>query len=176
MGLNGVAGTRKSNTSFCRRYTSNGGDPAIRFRSAVDSIPAWHQRLRTVQIYQGDGIELCKRVEDKAGTVIYCDPPYVEKGSAYLHDFESEDHDRLAETLRRFEKTRVVVSYYEHPRVREMYPESHWQWIPLSLTKALVSSARRDTEGEVVKAPEVLLVNRVGGFRDVADMFGEPTP
>lgn len=162
MGKNGVAGTRDANTAFCRRFTSNGGDPATRFRNAVDSIPPWHQRLRGVQIYQTDGIRIIERIEDKAGVVIYADPPYLVKGSAYNHDFQdgfmgqNNDHERLAAALGRFKKTRVVVSYYEHPALAAMYPG--WTVRNCHMTKAMVSQGKREANNIVV-APEVLLIN-----------------
>lgn len=156
MGRNGVAGTRSSNTAFCVRYTSNGGDPATRFGSAVESIEAWHERLKGVVILEQDGIELCGRIEDKPGTVIYADPPYLVKGAKYRHDFTEADHDRLAEQLRRLVKTRVVVSYYDHPRLAALYPG--WLKRPVKATKAMVNQGLRDSGG-ATEAPEVLLIN-----------------
>lgn len=156
MGRNGVCGTRSSNTAFCVRFTSNGGDPGIRFRSAVESIPAWHQRLRGVCILRRDAFEMLERIEDKDGTVIYCDPPYVRKGASYVHDFADADHSRLATLLRRFTKTRVVVSYYDEPELREMY--DGWTFRSLDATKAMVNQGMRDSTG-ATKAPEVLIIN-----------------
>lgn len=156
MGRNGVAGTRSSNTAFCVRYTSNGGDPATRFGSAVESIGSWHERLRGCVILEEDGIELCGRIEDKPGTVIYADPPYLVKGAKYRHDFSDDDHQRLATALARFTKTRVVVSYYEHPRLTSLY--QGWTVRQIDANKAMVNQGMRDSGG-AVKAPEVLLIN-----------------
>jgi len=156
MGRNGLAGMRTSNTAFCVRYTSNGGDPSVRFRSAVDSIPGWHQRLRGVWILQRNAFDLLERVEDKRGTVIYCDPPYVTKGASYVHDFKPEDHARLAVLLRRFKETRVVVSYYDNEHLAEWYPG--WTKRALKATKAMVNQGMRDKAGRT-DAPEVLLMN-----------------
>lgn len=173
MGRNGVAGTRAANTAFCVRYTSNGGDPAIRFASAVDSIPAWHDRLRRVAILERDAFELLDRIEDKAGTVIYADPPYLVKGAQYLHDFADADHQRLADLLRRFEKTRVVVSYYDHPELARLYPG--WTNRRIEVTKAMVNQGMRDKAG-AAKATEVLLINGESFVeRQDGGLFGEPS-
>lgn len=158
-GRNGVAGTANYNQGFCRRFTKNGGHAAKRFASAVESIPDWWDRLRGVTILSADAFTLIPKIEDAKGVVIYCDPPYIEKGAKYLHDFTGGDHARLAEQLGRFEETRVVVSYYDHPRLAELYPATRWTKIPLKATKALVNQGMRDKEGAVA-APEVLLVNR----------------
>jgi DNA adenine methylase len=156
MGRNGVAGTRASNTAFCVRYTSNGGDSAVRFKSAVSSIPAWAHRLTGVTVLTRDGFEILERIEDKPGTVIYCDPPYFSKGAKYVHDFEADDHERLASLLSRFKKTRVVVSYYAHDRLKELYPD--WTVTRLKETKAMVNQGMRDKKG-ATDAPECLIIN-----------------
>ena len=155
-GMNGVAGTASSNMGFARRFTNNGGHAAKRFAGAVDSIPAWRRRLRCVSILSADGIELCEKIEDAAGTVIYADPPYLVKGCKYKHDFDWLAHRRLAKALTRFQKTRVVVSYYQHPDLASMYPG--WTVRDCTMTKSLVSQGRRDKENNTV-SPEILLIN-----------------
>jgi DNA adenine methylase len=64
MGKSGVAGSKSYRMGVCARYTKNGGHGARRFVSSVDSIPAWHDRLRAVTILSRDGIELCEKIED----------------------------------------------------------------------------------------------------------------
>jgi DNA adenine methylase len=161
-GRNGVAGSNGGN-GFCVRYSSKGGQPAKRWQSTVESIPAWRRRLDGVTILSECGIEICGRIEDLAGTVIYCDPPYLVKGEKYVHDFKSEDHKRLALALQRYDKTKVVVSYYDHPELDLLYPG--WAKIKCHTTKAMVSSGKRDSWHKTV-APEVLLVNR-----DIEELF-----
>jgi len=156
MGMNGVAGTRPANLGFARRFTANGGSPAKRFEGAVSSIPAWRRRLRNVTVLRGDGLELLAKIDDVPGTAIYCDPPYLVKGAKYLHDFAAADHARLASILQRFKLARVIVSYYAHPLLAELYPG--WTVVNCSVTKSMVSSGKRDGEN-TVKAPEVLLIN-----------------
>ena len=156
MGRNGVSGTAASNITVAARYTSNGGSGSLRFRSAVESVPAWHDRLKAVQIRRGDAIEMAERVEDAPGTVIYADPPYIEKGAKYLHDFAEEDHARLAAALTAKRRTRVVVSYYEHPTVRALYPG--WTVVECPFTKGLANQGARGAKGPTV-APEILLIN-----------------
>lgn len=158
LGRNGCIGTKQFNNNFCVRYTSNGGATAHRWRSAVGSIPDWHERLKGVVVLEADGIAVCERVEDKAGTAIYADPPYLSKGASYVHDFDADDHRRLAEALRRFTRTRVVVSYYAHPRLADLY--HGWRVIELASTKALANQGRAAAARGAVSAPEVLLVNQ----------------
>jgi len=155
-GMNGVAGTATNNMGFARRFTKNGGHAAKRFAGAVDSIPAWRRRLRHVSILSSDGIELCEKIEDADGVVIYADPPYLVKGCSYLHDFDWLAHRRLAKALCRFKKTRVVVSYYAHPDLAVLYPG--WTIRDCMMTKSLVSQGRRDKQNDTA-SPEILLIN-----------------
>lgn len=155
LGRNGSLGTTSGN-NFCVRYTANGGSPGKRFESAVESIPQWRERMRGVIILNLDAFEMLARIDDADGNAIYADPPYFTKGAKYEYDFDSVDHERLADLLQRFKKTRVVLSYYDHPAIDRLYPA--WQKIDCSKTKSLVSAGKRD-KGNTTVAPEVLLVN-----------------
>lgn len=157
-GRNGVAGTQSYNQGFCVRYTKNGGHAATRWNSAVESIPAWHSRLRNVTILNRNGFEILERLEDGEGCAVYCDPPYLVKGAKYIHDFEEADHKRLADLLGRFHRTRVVVSYYDHPLLAELYPADRWRKRAIEVSKSLVNQGLRNKQGGT-KAQEVLLVN-----------------
>ncbi len=158
MGLNGVSGTARCNYQFALRWCSGGGQGATRWASVVNSMPAWHKRLQSVLIVQRDAIEVLDNIKDEEGTAIYCDPPYFEKSDKYVHDFTAEDHKRLAASLKRFEKSRVVVSYYDHPKIKLLYEG----WCRAEVAKSR-QSLRNATRGEKKKPrkeqTEVLLVN-----------------
>ncbi len=160
-GRNGVAGTSDYNRHFCARFTHGGGNPAVRYSGAISSIPAWRQRLRRVAIYRMDAFDHLARIADEKGTVIYCDPPYFEKGFRYIHDFAEADHGRLAGALARFRRARVVLSYYEDPRLDVLYPARHsgqgWTRRSLVCPKRLGLASGRGSRAN--NAPEVLLIN-----------------
>lgn len=122
MGINGVSGTQRCNYAFALRWCKGGGQGAIRWTNVADSLPAWHRRLKNVVIVQKDAFYLLENIKDESGTVIYADPPYFTKNNKYVHDFEDPDHGRLAELLGRFKHTRVIVSYYDDPRLEKLYP------------------------------------------------------
>lgn len=157
LGRNGVAGTQSYNQGFCVRYTAKGGHAAKRWQSAVNSIPAWRRRLANVTILRRDAFELLERIDDNKDTAIYIDPPYIEKGAKYIHDFEEKDHVRLAEMLKRFRRAKVIVSYYQHPKLKELY--EGWQQRRIEVSKSLVNQGMRDSKGKV-KVIEVLLTNQ----------------
>ncbi len=170
MARNGTAGTARADYQMAVRWTKGGGSPTVRWTNAVDSIPAWHRRLQNVVILQRVAFRIFDRFEDVEGTAIYCDPPYIaesrtamtkSKGSSYLHEFDhsngmfGNDHIRLAEVLKRYKKARVVLSYYDHSIIRDLYKD--WIFIKRSRQKHLHSQSGRGFKPKV--APEIIIVN-----------------
>ncbi len=72
-----------------------------------------------------------------------------------MFDLDDAGHQRLADSVKRFRKARVVVSYTDHPRLAELYPARQWQ------KKVLSYKAREGRGAKVpkIKPPEVLLIN-----------------
>ncbi len=174
MGRNGVSGSARTNYQMAVRWTPGGGGGGKRFRAAVDSIPAWHQRLRNVCILRRDAFELIGKIEDVPRVALYVDPPYFHEtrgnggGSRYEHDFEDGDHQRLAKLLARFQHARVVVSYYDDPRLAQLY--AGWTKLDCSRNKNLHVQNRRGATKSI--APEVLLINGPSYAADTS-LFGD---
>lgn len=180
-GRNGTAGSASMSFKICVRWTPNGGSATTRFRSAVESIPAWHERLRNVVILTRDAFDVHPSIPDEQGIALYCDPPYLHStrsgngDGGYRHDFAEaaaapgsggifgqqapqDHHARLAAQLARFKLTRVVVSYYDHPRLKQLYPPAAgWRHVAKTMTKNLHVQNRRGIGKR--EAPEVLIVN-----------------
>lgn len=159
MGLNGVSGTERCNYAFALRWAGGGGHGAARWRNTVASIPAWHKRLRNVIIIQRDAFEVVDNIKDEAGTVVYCDPPYIDKSDKYIHDFAAGDHQRLAQSLRRFQEALVVVSYYDHPEIAALY--DGWTKIDVKKSRQSLRNATRGKKKKPRKLQvEVLFSNK----------------
>ena len=174
MGRNGTAGTAREEYQIAVRWTKGGGSPTIRWRNAVESLPWWHQRLANVVILTRDAFCILDRFEDVETTALYIDSPYLldtrsgtEKSSRYKHDFDElvqdprdsekmiDKHELLALMLQKYTRARIVVSYYEHPRLHELY--AGWTFIDHLTIKRLHTQNGR---GERVQAaPEVLIIN-----------------
>lgn len=167
MGRNGYCGLKKSERgrTVAVRWTPNGGHGGQRFASAVDSIPAWHNRLRRTLILRRDAFDLLARIDDVSNVAIYVDPPYLVKSDSYLHDLTPEDHVRLAAALARFRSARVVVSYYEHPRLADLYPG--WTKRTFDVAKNTGHTQHRGKAGK--RATEVLLINGPSRVAPAAD-------
>jgi DNA adenine methylase len=163
-GRNGFSGTKGSDkSSFSVRWTPSGGHGGQRFHSAVESIPAWHHRLRRVTILQRDAFDVINNIDDHPQVALYCDPPYLAKAAEYEHDFTADggifadDHTRLAQALSRFTRARIVVSYYRHERLAELYPPERWTVVDCSMSKGLHNAGKRGNTAR--EAPELLIVN-----------------
>lgn len=164
-GPSGLAGTTRK-PRFAVRNTTSGGTVAARWRAVADSIPWWHERLRNVEFRCRDAFELIEACPDQEGTVLYADPPYLPEtrtAGEYVFDFTDDSdrrkktqHERLADALRRFRKTKVVVSLYQCGRADGLY--AGWKVIPLSAPRKMKHTAGGGQQ--TVAAPEVLYVNR----------------
>lgn len=172
MGRNGETGLDKAwldqLKGFCLRWTVSGGDPSVRWVRVLQSVPMWHKWLSEKTTYLcRDAIAVITDVPDDADVMLYCDPPYLHetRGNArYRVDsddntgtmFEAGDfHDKLACALDRFKKTRVVVSYYAHERLKRLYPSRDgWEHIDMAMNKALTNVRGA---GDTI-AKEVLIV------------------
>lgn len=161
MGINGVSGTARINYHFALRWCRGGGQGATRWQSVVSSMPAWHRRLRNVVIIRRDAFELLGNIKDESGVAIYCDPPYFEKSNKYVHEFDDESHIKLAESLRRFVKSKVIISYYDCLQVRELY--EGFEVIEIGKSYASLRNATRGKKKKPRKEQvEVLITNRAG--------------
>jgi len=173
MGRNGTAGTLCADYQIAVRWTHRGGSPTLRFRHAVESIPAWHRRLQNVVILNRDALRILDRFEDDPQTAIYVDPPYpletrnCHSGKGfYVHEFEPPredlfsprrgDHERLAEILHDYKRARIVLSSYDCLRIRSLYPR--WTLLECRMKKMLGRSNNRGPDAGQW-APEILLIN-----------------
>lgn len=149
MGRSGNAGTEKEFTGGLPvRWNANGGDSNTRYRSAVQSLAAWGRIMQRCNFTTLDFGEFLGKCKDEQGHGIYCDPPFPAGGELYRHKFTEADHRRLCTLLGGFKKTRVVIRYYDHPLVRELYAGPQWAWKELT--------GRKSSNAD---APEVLISN-----------------
>jgi site-specific DNA-adenine methylase len=150
MSRSGVAGTGGEFTGgLAVRYNAGGGDSVVRFQNAARGLVAWRREFRRCQFTTEDAFAVIeRRVKDADGTGVYCDPPFPGPGDAYAHTFGEDGQRRLARLLAGFTKARVVARFYDHPLIRELYPEGRWRW--------LRQAGRKQTNDA---APEVLIVN-----------------
>lgn len=89
-------------------------DPVSAYLSAVEGLPAVHDRLSKVVIFSEDAKQLIER-EDNDVTLFYLDPPYPKESrtakDAYKHEMTDEQHHELLDVLLAC-KGKVILSTY----------------------------------------------------------------
>jgi DNA adenine methylase len=85
---------------------------------------------------------------------VYADPPYVKAGpQLYRHALDTMDHARLADCLKSC-RAAWVLSYDDHPLVRELYSWARIESVAVTYTCAEVREVVRRKNREVVITPE----------------------
>src|SRR6266705_6704282 len=107
------------------KNTSRAGMSGVvsRWLGSVDALPDIALRLLRVQIENRPAIEVI-RLYDSAGTLFYCDPPYVHStrgdSKAYAFEMTNEGHRELAKVLDRA-NGKVAVSGYRSDPMDTLY-------------------------------------------------------
>lgn len=116
------------------RWKADGGDSMVRFRSAIRALVPFSRCLRRCTFETMDAFDFLARCEDLPGHGLYVDAPWPEQGRKYKHNAgqtnaeERSWHTHLRDALLRFQLTRLVVRFGEHPLISELYPEREWSW------------------------------------------------
>lgn len=123
-----MGGGQRYKTGWCHTNTTqHGKNLAVKFKSTIDSLEEYVERLRTVQIEHMDAINLIPK-HDFKGTLIYIDPPYMmntRKQKYYKEEMTIEDdHQRLLDTILQLKKAMVIVSGYDN----ELYNSKLANW------------------------------------------------
>lgn len=150
-----------SRSSIDGDFLSSGFSSSIKrnssesYRETIESLEEFSERLRGVIIENLDFRDLIPKY-DSRDTLFYCDPPYFGL-SHYPHGFEYRDHYELSKMLKRIEG-KFALSYYEDPRVYELYPPDEFVYLKKDVPKW--SSLVREEEGEKrPRAIELLILN-----------------
>ncbi len=109
------------------RWRAGGGDSAVRYRSAANSLLFWMKELRRVTLLCVDFRDFLAHTKDASDSGLYVDAPWPEDGDLYLHKFTEDDHRELAVRLTRYTKTRVVIRFGDHPLIHDLYPKEIWE-------------------------------------------------
>ncbi len=90
---------------------------------------------------------------DSPTTYIYLDPPYWKTENYYNnHDFDREDHERLANVLHGIQG-KFSLSYYDFELLHEWFPETQYRW-----EKKLFAKAAAAKKGKTQNMGEELLI------------------
>ena len=126
----------------------------LSFRDKL-SKPNWVDHfLRITDVRNLDFEEVINEF-DSPQTYIYLDPPYYRTENYYSnHDFGREDHERLANVLKKV-KSKFSLSYYDFELLREWFPETEYTWARKNFAKA--AAAKKGVKQNL--SEEVLIMN-----------------
>lgn len=147
-----LMGMGKSFTPLTTSRTRRGmGEQASAWLSAVEGLPAVHERLKRVQILARDGVEVIRQF-DKWDCLLYCDPPYhpdTRAGGLYAVEMTAADHTRFVDALLSATAAKVLVSGYacdEYARLEK----AGWERIDRAITNAMSVTDTKPTRTESV--------------------------
>jgi len=126
----------------------------LTFRDKL-SKPDWVEHfLRISHVENLDFQEVIEKY-DSPSTYIYLDPPYWKTENYYNnHDFDREDHERLANVLNNV-KGKFSLSYYDFELLHEWYPEDKFRWEKKEFAKA--AAAKKGVKQNM--GEELLILN-----------------
>jgi DNA adenine methylase len=107
----------------------------LTFRDKL-SKPEWIEHFNKISHFRlGDFEDVIKEF-DGPTTYFYVDPPYWKTENYYSnHDFDRDDHERLANLLKSIEG-KFSLSYYDFVLLHEWLPEEKYRWEKKEFAKA----------------------------------------
>jgi DNA adenine methylase len=126
----------------------------LSFRDKL-SNPKWLENfLRITNVENMDFQQVIEKY-DSPSTYIYLDPPYWKTENYYSnHDFDRDDHERLANTLRAVQ-SKFSLSYYDFDLLNTWYPQNQYRWEKKKFAKA--AAAKKGVKQNL--AEELLILN-----------------
>jgi len=115
----------------------------------------WITKFDKINVVENMDFEELINKYDGDNTYFYLDPPYWKTENYYSnHDFDRNDHERLANVLTKM-KGKFSLSYYEFELLSEWFPKKQYLWEEKQFVKAAAAS-----KGKIQnKGTELLILN-----------------
>ena len=115
----------------------------------------WQKMFERIDFVENMDFEDVIRKYDTTKTYFYVDPPYyiVGEGDYYSnHDFNRNDHERLANVLKKVQG-KFSLSYYDFELLHQWFPQDKFRWEKKSFVKAAAAK-----KGKTQNMGEELLI------------------
>lgn len=81
-----------------------------------------------ITVLNNDGSDVIAKYAEDPTSFFYVDPPYFVKGAdLYLNAFKLKDHEKLANTLNKFNRAKWLLSYDNEQEILELYPNREFR-------------------------------------------------
>jgi DNA adenine methylase len=126
----------------------------LTFRDKL-SKPEWVEHFNKISDFRLGDFENVINEFDSPTTYFYVDPPYWRTENYYSnHDFDRNDHERLANCLKDIQG-KFSLSYYDFPLLNEWFPKEEYKWEKKEFAKAAAAKkGKSQNMGE-----ELLIMN-----------------
>jgi DNA adenine methylase len=126
----------------------------LTFRDKL-SKPEWVEHFNKISHFRLGDFENVIKEFDSPTTYFYLDPPYWKTENYYSnHDFDRDDHERLANLLKTIQG-KFSLSYYDFVLLHEWFPEDQYRWEKKEFAKAAAAKkGKSQNMGE-----ELLIMN-----------------
>ena len=126
----------------------------LTFRDKL-SKPDWVEHFLKISDIENMDFEEVIKKYDSPTTYFYVDPPYWKTENYYSnHDFDRNDHERLANVLKNIQG-KFSLSYYDFPILSEWFPTDKYKWEKKEFAKAAAAKqGKKQNMGE-----ELLIMN-----------------
>jgi DNA adenine methylase len=118
--------------------------------SAIEGLPAAHERLKRVVIFNEDASKLIKQ-EDETTSFFYCDPPYLRATriakDAYSFEMTDLQHQELLDTLGNI-RGKFLLSGYPNPLYEQAAQKYGWNRVDIEIDNKASSAKVKPKQTE----------------------------
>lgn len=126
----------------------------LAFRDKL-SKPNWVDHFLKITNVENLDFQTVIEKYDSPSTYVYADPPYWKTENYYSnHDFDRDDHERLAIVLNNMQG-KFSLSYYDFELLHDWFPENRYRWEKKEFAKA--AAAKKGTKQNM--GEELLILN-----------------
>ncbi|MBW2644580.1 MAG: DNA adenine methylase [Deltaproteobacteria bacterium] len=123
-----------------------------KYNNVLKSFAKFGRFFRNTVLENLDFVVLIEKYGHKEGVVLFVDPPYPDF-SAYYRDNLTEDRQRELASLLIRTPAPVICTFYDHPLVRELYPEELWKY-------EVVGGSKNSIQGGSRSADELIMTKK----------------